>query len=131
MKNKRPLKILLVIAGLVAIIIGGIILFQPDQLYISSGIELGDDPSIRNDIRAAGGAILACGMVILSGIFVVRLTFTATVISAVMYLSYGMSRIFSFAVDGLPVDSLVMAAVLEIIIGMASVFAILKYRHDG
>jgi uncharacterized protein with PQ loop repeat len=63
------------------------------------------------------------------GAFVAKLTFTSAVISIVMYLSYGISRILSIAVDGMPAEGLVLATVVEIIIGLVGVFALLRYRE--
>ena len=130
MKDSRVLKAILAIAGLVAMGFGAAILFMPVAFYASNGITLGSDISVLNDLRAAGGSILACGGFIFAGAFIPRLRFTATILSALLYLSYGLSRIVSLVIDGMPVEGLVQAMVLEIIIGLACVFALLKYRES-
>ena len=130
MKNSKVLKVILFISGLIAAAIGAAILFTPVAFYTGSGIALGEDISLLSDIRAAGGALLAIGALIMAGAFVAKLTFTAAVISTLVYLAYGLSRIMSIAIDGLPVDALVQAMALEIIIGLVGVYALLKYKEN-
>ena len=128
MKNSNVLKSLLIISGLVAAAIGAGILFAPVAFYATYGIALGGNASLLNEIRAPGGALLVSGILIISGAFVKKLTFTAVVVSTLLYLSYGLSRVISIAIDGMPVEALVQAAVLEIVIGVACVFALIQYR---
>ena len=131
MKDSKVLKIILFISGLIAIGVGAAILFAPVAFYASSGITLGTDISILNEIRAGGGGIMVIGILIMSGAFIADLAFTSAITSMLMYLSYGASRIISFIVDGLPVDALIQVAVLEIIVGLVSFFALLKYKEYG
>ncbi|MDH3326451.1 MAG: DUF4345 domain-containing protein [Gammaproteobacteria bacterium] len=129
MKNSKVLKTILIISGLIASGIGAAILFAPVAFYATYGIELSGDISLLNEIRAPGSALLAIGLLIISGAFVEKLTFSAAVISTVLFLSYGLSRVMSIAIDGMPVEGLVQAAVLEIVIGLACIFALVKYRE--
>jgi len=129
MKNSKVVKTILFISGLVASAIGASILISPSAFYASYEITLGSDVSLLNEIRAPGGALLAYGILIIAGAFVNILTFTSTVVSTLLYLSYGLSRVMSMAVDGIPVDGLIQAAVFEIIIGLVCVFALVKYRE--
>lgn len=129
MKNLNVINSVLFISGLIAASIGGAILFNPAAFYASNGIELGGNVSLLNEIRASAGALLAAGMLIISGGFIASLKFTATVVSAFLYLAYGLSRVLSFVVDGLPSDGLVLAAGLEIIIGLVCVWVFVRYRE--
>ena len=128
MKNSRVLKTILFVSGLIATGTGGAILFMPAAFFATNGIELGSNISLLSETRAPGGALLASGILIMSGAFVAKLSFTSTVVSALVFLSYGLSRILSIAIDGMPAEGLVQAAVLEIVIGLACVFALAKYR---
>jgi len=130
MKNSKVLKSILILSGLIASGIGATILFAPVAFYATYGIELGSNSSLLNEIRAPGGALLVSGILIISGAFVNKLTFTAVIISTLLYLSYGLSRVMSIAVDGMPVEGLVQAAILEMAIGVACVFALIKYRGE-
>lgn len=128
MKDSKALKVILFISGLIGAVIGGLILFTPVSFYAMSGIDLGQNISLLNEVRAAGGALLACGLFIMTGTFVDKLRFTATVISTLLYMSYGLSRVMSMVVDGIPANDLVQAAVLEMFIGSICVIALIKYR---
>ena len=128
MKNSKVLKTILIISGMIASGIGAAILFAPVAFYATYGIELDGNFSLLNEIRAPGGALLASGILIVTGAFVDKLAFTAVVLSTLLYLSYGLSRVMSIAIDGMPAEGLVQAAALEIITGLACVFALVKYR---
>jgi len=128
MKNSKVLKSILIISGLIASAIGSTILFAPVAFYATYGIELGGNTSLLNEIRAPGGALLISGILIISGAFVNKWTFTSVVVSTLLYLSYGLSRFISIAIDGMPVEGLVQAAILEIVIGVACAYAFIKYR---
>ena len=129
MKNITLLKTILIITGLMASIIGAAILFAPVAFYATYGIEIGDNSSLLNEIRAPGAALLASGILIMSGAFIEKLTFSAIVVSTLLYLSYGLSRLMSMVIDGIPVEGLVHAAVLEIVTGLACIFAFMIYRR--
>jgi len=128
MKNSNVLKSILFLSGLVASGIGAAILFAPLAFYASYGTVLDVDFSLLNEIRATGGAVLASGLLIMSGAFVAKLAFTATLVSAFLYLPYGLSRVMSMAVDGMPAEGFIQAAVLELAIGLVCVFAFIKYQ---
>ena len=122
MKNSRFLKIVLFVSGLIAMGIGGAILFVPELFHAANGIELGGSSSLLSEVRASGGALLAMGTLIMLGSFFAGLTFTSVVVSSLLYLSYGLSRILGMTVDGMPAEGLVQAAALELVIGLVCVF---------
>lgn len=127
MKKSKTVKAALLVSGLIAIVIGSAIVTIPTPFYATYGIELGANVSLFNEIRASGGALLASGILILSGAFVARLTFTSLLVSTLLYLSYGLSRILSTIMDGLPNEGLVQSAVLEIVIGLVCLLALVNY----
>ncbi|MDH3693124.1 MAG: DUF4345 domain-containing protein [Gammaproteobacteria bacterium] len=129
MKNSKVLKVILFISGLIATGVGAAILIMPVAFYATYDIELVGNTSLLNEIRAPGGSLLASGALIMLGAFVAKLTFTSAVVSTLLYLSYGLSRILSIGIDGIPAEGLVHAVVLEIIVGLVCVFALLKYQE--
>jgi len=131
MQNSKVLMTILLVSGLIAAGVGGAILFVPATFYALSGIELGGNISLLNEVRAPGGALLACGVLIVLGAFVSRLTFTSAVLSTLLFLSYGLARVLSMAVDGMPDIGLVQATGLELVIGLACVFALRRYRENA
>lgn len=128
MKNSKILKLLLLASGLIAIGIGGAILFTPASFYAIYGIELANDASLASEIRAPGGALLVTGMLMLVGVFVEKFALASTVIVTAVYSSYGLSRLLSMAVDGMPDSGLVEAAAFELAIATAGLFALHRYR---
>jgi hypothetical protein len=127
-KSSKVVKSILLISGLIGSGIGASILFTPVAFYATYGIAMGDNFGLLNEIRASGGALLASGLLIMSGAFVDKLAFTAIVVSTLLYLSYGLSRVMSIAIDGVPAEGFVESAALEIVIGLACIFALVKYR---
>jgi hypothetical protein len=126
MNKSKAVKVFLVISGLVLVVIGAGLLFVPETFHASNGIDLGGQVNLLNETRAPGGALLGSGIVILAGVFVASLTFTSAVVSVLIYLSYGISRIYSMLVDGMPSDILVGVMVLEIVIGTVGLYALKK-----
>ena len=126
MNISKAHKGLLFVSGLIATGIGAATLFAPVAFLGTSSIDLGSQVNLLSEVRAPAGALLAGGIVILSGIFVNRLTFTSTVIAALMFLSYGVGRVLSVAVDGVPADAIVGATALEIVIGLAALFMLVR-----
>lgn len=128
MKDSIVLKTILFVSGLLGTGIGAAILFVPDLFHASSGIELGGNASLLSEIRAPGGALLASGILVMSGAFIDRLAFTSAVLSVLLYGSYGLSRIVSFSLDGMPHTVLVQATALEIAVAVICTIALVKYR---
>ncbi|PCI38367.1 MAG: hypothetical protein COB50_02460 [Thiotrichales bacterium] len=130
MKNSIVIKAILLISGLILIAVGAGILCSPVVFFAADGVSVAaGNVDLLSTIRASGGALLSAGTLVIAGIFIKRLTFTSMLVSIVMYLSYGFSRIISMLVDGMPNNGLVVTAVIEIMIGMICVFAMCKYRE--
>ena len=130
MKNSNVLKGILFISGLLLIIVGSAGLFAPVAFNAPHGIDLGENISLLNNTRSSGGLLLAIGALIMSGIFIPKLRFTSTLLSAVIFLSYGTFRVLAIVMDGMPADGLVKATVVEFIIGFLGLFALIKYREE-
>jgi hypothetical protein len=131
MKRSRVLKAVLFVSGLIAAIVGVATLFAPEAFHASSGIDLGGQISLLSEVRAPGAALMASGILIVSSAFADRLAFTSVVVSTLLYLSYGLSRLLRMAVDGMPADDLVLATVLELVVGLTSLFVLARYRKRG
>ncbi|MEM9539444.1 MAG: DUF4345 domain-containing protein [Cyanobacteria bacterium P01_E01_bin.42] len=128
MQNSIFLKIVLCISGLVAIAIAGSILLSPTDFYAVNHINLGGNLNLLSEIRAPAGALLSFGILMLTGAFISRLAFTSILISTLLYLAYGLSRFAGMLIDGLPVDTLIWSAVIEVILGLFSLFCLWKFQ---
>lgn len=131
MKILKLTRLILIGSGLVAVVVGAGLLFAPVAFHGLNGIVLGDSASLMSEIRAPGAGLLACGLLAIAGAFVARLTFTATVIATLLYLSYGLSRFFSIAIDGVPAQGLVVIAFFEITVGLICATVFLRQFKDG
>jgi hypothetical protein len=128
MEKSKSVKALLIVAGVCGIAIGGALLFQPVAFEASAGIHLEGDVNMLSEVRAPGGALLAGGVIILSGVFFPAVTYTSVVLATLFFLSYGLSRILSMIIDGVPATSLIMATVAEVIIGILGIAILIKFR---
>ena len=60
------------------------------------------------------GLLLTSGLLMLAGVVRTELTVASLGMASLIYLSYGLSRLLSIAIDGIPHSGLVSAAILEI-----------------
>ncbi|GGM11874.1 DUF4345 domain-containing protein [Dactylosporangium sucinum] len=109
----------LFVAGLVAVAIGGFALLAPAAFRSAYGIETAGNLSLLSETRAAGGGLLAVGVVVALGAFVRRLGGPAALLGASVYGAYGLSRLLSLAADGRPADGLLLAAAVELLLATA------------
>ncbi|MDA0267357.1 MAG: DUF4345 domain-containing protein [Cyanobacteria bacterium] len=100
MQPSKFLQVVLCLAGGIAAVIGALILTSPVAFYATNHIDLGNNASLLSEIRAPAGALFAYGLLIVTGAFVPQLTFTATLLATLLYLSYGFSRLVGMAIDG-------------------------------
>lgn len=121
---KRSISILLFLAGVTGIGVGAAQLLIPVAFEASAGITLGENTSLLSEIRAAGGTLLTAGILILCGAFSGRIRYRSLLFSSVFYLSYGLSRVLSWSLDGAPAVSLQKATAAELVLGILSAIAL-------
>lgn len=131
MQSSLRLKVLLIIVGIIGVGIGGAILLVPAEFHVTGGIVIGRDENLLSEMRAAGGALFACALIILAGAFLSRLTFTALVLSTALYLSYGASRLVGMALDGLPSANLMAVTAFELGVGLVCAFALATSKSSS
>ncbi|MCU4175227.1 DUF4345 domain-containing protein [Carboxylicivirga sp. N1Y90] len=124
MRSINLVRILLFISGLIGLIIGLALTLVPVAFEASAGIDLGHDINLLSEIRAPGGSLLIGGVLIFLGAFISNLRLMSLVLSSVLYLGYGLGRLLSLFLDGMPHQSLFMAFLLELFIGALSLIAI-------
>lgn len=129
LNGSYKVKLTLLVSGLVAVGIAGTILVAPEVFYAGYGIEIAGDTTLVNELKAPAGALLVAGLLMLAGVFRTELVVVSLTTAAVVYLSYGLSRLLSMAMDGLPDSGLVSAASIELGIGVACVLALLRARE--
>jgi len=130
MKKINLIKLLLFISGIIAILIGTSLLFFPIEFEASAGVTIDANASSLSEVRSSGGLIFASGIIILIGIFKRSLIIISLVISSLLYLAYGFSRIISLVLDGIPHESILIAAIVEIIVGVISILALKRINSN-
>jgi len=115
---------LLVVAGVVAIVIGLTLLFSPQSLFAGNPIVLDAGPDLYSEIRAPGGLLVVLGGFILASAGITAWRTSGLIVTASLYLSYGLARIWSLVVDGHPGDALILAMAIELTLGMTALGAI-------
>lgn len=122
---------LLLASGLIAAGIAAMILFAPEAFYGGYGIDISANVSLANELKAPAGALLLAGLMMLAGVFRSEFTVPSLATASAVYLSYGLSRVLSMAIDGVPHSGLVSAAVIEIAIGVICFVDFTRYRKSN
>jgi hypothetical protein len=122
-------RIILFLSACVAVAIAATILVAPDAFYSSYGIEVGGNATLANELKAPAGALLAAGLVMFAGAFRLRYAVMSLATAAAVYLSYGLGRVVSIALDGIPHSGMISAAGIEIGIGAVCLVALLHARR--
>ncbi|MEU5694847.1 DUF4345 domain-containing protein [Actinosynnema sp. NPDC020468] len=110
------MKPLLAVSALVLLVIGAAQLLFPVRFHALNGVEI-DDVDLLSEVRAAGGLLVALGLVVARG--VVREPRRALRVAAVAYLAYGLARLVAIAFDGPPGVGLLGATAAELALGVA------------
>ncbi|MEM6931239.1 MAG: DUF4345 domain-containing protein [Myxococcota bacterium] len=127
----RPLtSILLAVAGFVLFYIGTSVMLTPQAFYASNAIVLTGDASQLSEIRAPAGLLLVSGVLLGFGALRRELTRTSLVVAAVVYGTYGLSRVASILLDGWPSSGLVSAMAIELVVGGLAAVAWLVSRPE-
>lgn len=122
-------QLVLAFSGLIAVAIAGAILVSPSLFYAGYGIDVAGNATLVNELKAPAGMLLSAGVLMLAGAFMPRYIAISLVTATAVYLSYGLSRVVSIAVDGPPHDGMVSAASIEIAIGAICLLTLLHFRR--
>ena len=128
--NPYTTRLVLLLSGIVAVAIAGTILTAPDVFYAGYGIQVGGNATLANELKAPAAALLVAGLLMFAGVFRSRFVVASLVTATLVYLSYGMGRVVSIAIDGLPHSGMVGAAGIEIVIGAVCLMTLLHVRSS-
>ncbi|MAC90318.1 MAG: hypothetical protein CMF73_13465 [Maricaulis sp.] len=124
-------RIVLALAGLVALLIGATLLLDPQSLYAGSGLVLDGGASQLSEIRAPAGLLVLSGLAVLAGSIWLKWATAALQLTVLVFLGYGIGRVASLALDGMPSDSLVMAMLIEWAIGVLALVLLMVRNRSG
>lgn len=120
---------LLLASGLLAAGVAATTLIAPRAFHAFYGIEIGTEVNLSNELKAPAGVLLVTGLLALAAVFRIGLANLALGTGAGVFLSYGISRLFSMATDGAPDSALVLAAVIELATGAACLIRLGQIRR--
>ena len=129
MKNSIVLKIILIVLGLLLTALGSWRLFDPITFFENSGLLLDNNAGLLNEARATGGVVTGFGLLIFSGAFIRKLSYTSTIAAIVLFLGFGIARLIGFSMDGNPGETITQGIIFEFVLGLIGVFALFKYRE--
>lgn len=109
------------VASLILLAIGLWVFVDPVAYAAGMGVAIPRDPSLLSDMRAQAGALLGFAGLLGFATLRPRHIAMAAPAGAIVFLTYGLSRLVAMSVDGMPVTSLVVAAAFELIVGVALV----------
>lgn len=123
--------VFLAISGAIACLIGASILIIPHAFFATNEITLTSNPNLMSEIRAPGGLLFAAGLIMVSGAALRSMARAGLLTAAIVYLMYGLSRLVSLVVDGVPSSSLVGALVIELLIGLTASALVARNANSG
>lgn len=123
------MRALLVLSGGVLLAVGPAVLVQPGGF--TSAPTIGASASLMSELRAPGGLLLvAGGFVLWAGLRAERLC-AALALSALLYGTFGVSRLLSVALDGVPSAAILGAAAVELLFGGVALAMLVRRDPAG
>ncbi len=92
------------------------------QTYLESGNTLSTE--MASEIRGIGAEMLLAGAVAFLGVFLPRFRATSFVVLSVLFVGVVLGRSVSLVVDGMPDESLLRPAIVEMILAALNVFCL-------
>lgn len=112
-------KLILGLSGTVLLIIGTAMLVNPLAFAGANGVSLPDSASVLSEYRAPGGLLGASGLLMIVATASQRWMPQGLLAGAMVYCTFGLSRLLGYAVDGPPSTALTQAMIVELVMGAA------------
>ncbi len=129
MKAIYLIKVLLVLASVVALWIGGALTFTPLDFHAASQIVFeSPSASLLSELRSPGGVLVIAGFIMFLGAFQKKMIRLSLTVSTMVYLGYALGRLVSWGFDGAPHQSLLIALAIELLLGLLSALVLLKSK---
>ena len=129
MKAIYLIKVLLVLASVVALWIGGALTFTPLDFHAASQIFFeSPSASLLSELRSPGGVLVIAGFLMFLGVFRKKMIRLSLTVSTMVYLGYALGRLVSWMLDGTPNQSLLIALAIELLLGTLSALVLLKSK---
>lgn len=102
------------VSGTILVFIGGSLLFDTQAFLAMNGAQIGTDPNVLSEVRAPAGLLVITGALMLAGSARYRFADAGMIAGGVVYGSFGLSRMISIMMDGLPSQALIVATLIEL-----------------
>ena len=121
----------LFLSGLLLVGIGAAILLMPESFHASNGIALGENASLLSEVRAPGGLLFASGLLIIGGSFRHKLRAQSVTLATLVYGTFGLARLLSMALDGVPSTGIVGATAIELIVAALGILILTRQTNSA
>ena len=119
-------RIVLSLAGITVLLIGGFITLEPHLFYSSYGIMLGNDPDLLSEVRGPGANLAGLGALIILGLFKRTFARTSIIVAKVIFIAFPIGRLVGILADGIPSHEILTVLAIEIVIGILLFIAFRK-----
>ncbi|MGJ3231326.1 MAG: DUF4345 domain-containing protein [Oceanicaulis sp.] len=109
----------LALSGALLVSIGGALLVSPPAFLEMSHVFIEPHPGLLSELTAPSGVLIVTGALMMLGAVKLRFARPALSAGAVVYASYGLGRLISMGLHGLPPDSLILATGIELAVAAA------------
>lgn len=113
-------------SGAILGLISGALIVSPQAFLKSSGITIDRDPGLMSELTAPAGVLLITGALMMVGAVRLRFARAGLTVGAIVYGTYGVGRLVSMALHGLPSQALITATLIEL--GLGAILAVLRMR---
>jgi len=120
-------RIALVGSGALLGLIGGAIMFKPILFLTMSEAVVEHDPNLMSEVTASSGILVTTGVFMMLGALKLRFANMGLTYGAIVYGSYGICRLISQNLHGMPSDQLIIVTQFEL--GIAALLIALRVRE--
>ncbi len=132
--NKKHLKmeifniIVLLISGLLVFTFAGVLrLINPIKNYLkNTGIKLENEVNLLSEARGMSSVMMFGGIIIVSGIFIPKMTIISFAVAILLFLGYAFGRSLSIVLDGKPNKLIIQGVISEFVLGALNVFCLVN-----
>ncbi len=114
-------------SGAILGLIGGALMLAPKAFLEMSHVFVERDAGLMSELTAPSGVLLLTGALMVIAAVKIRFADLALSVGAIVYGSYGLGRLISIAMHGVPPQSLIVAMMIEL--GVAGLLVALQMKE--
>lgn len=111
-------RLVLLGAGATLGLIGAALMVSPRAFLEVNRVFVETDPGLMSELTAPAGILILTSALLLIGALKLRAASLALIVGAIVYGSYGIGRLVSMALHGLPSESLITATIVELVVAV-------------